>query len=187
MPKQIADFITDFNKSISDILTLYLNINNKLHTVNNNLELTQKQSYVNYLQLINVSMDDLIINMQTLQYLFEGEPDLSDTLQPTQTPLTQHNTTQHNTTQHNTTQQSNINYNRLVNKTINELLPLFMVHMMSNDNKSILNSETFNNIKNHIQYEQSNNIIDNKDNNKYDNKELFKYSNICNSNPDDVD
>ena len=150
------NILESLNNSLNEILQNYLSICSKF---------AMKKKYIDNDEILNneitylqISMNDLVIQLQNINFKIDNfKIDCldDDTLQ---NDVNNTNTLTSNTS--NSTPNSNIDLktNKLLDKTINDLLPLFMLGLMNNDKDSILNNNTFmNSIKETI-YSMSNQI-----------------------------
>jgi hypothetical protein len=156
--------LESLNSSLNEILQNYLSICSKF---------AMKKKYIDNDEILNneitylqISMNDLVIQLQNINFKIDNfKIDCLDdeTLQNnvnSKNILLSNTPNISNTSNSTSNSNSNIDLktNRLLDKTINDLLPLFMLGLMNNDKDSILNNNTFmNNIKETI-YSMSNQI-----------------------------
>lgn len=79
---------------------------------------------VNELMMFEVSINDLVIQLQNINFKLD---------------MIQNNLSQNN----DTIPPLDINTNKLIDKTMKEMMPLFFCALMNNDKNSILNNNTF--------------------------------------------
>jgi hypothetical protein len=117
------------NNDFTELTQSYLSICNILEP---NIELIKKDPvFSNEIIKCQATINDLIIQIQninfkiqTLQHDTENEHEHEDINKPTET-------------------------DKIVDKTIQDMLPLFMLHMMNNDPNSIINKPTENTTQTH--------------------------------------
>jgi len=152
--------LESLNNSLNEILQNYLSICSKF---------AMKKKYIDNDEILNneitylqISMNDLVIQLQNINFKIDNfKIDCLDD-ETLQNDVNSKNILLSNTSNSTSNSNSNSNIdlktNRLLDKTINDLLPLFMLGLMNNDKDSILNNNTFmNNIKETI-YSMSNQI-----------------------------
>ena len=159
--------IEPLNNSLNEIVQNYLSICSNFAIKQKDIE--SDEILKNEIILLHVSMNDLVIQLQNINFKINTLPHLENTLPELTNPNTTISTTATNpnttisatATNPNTTisatatnpntdkkTDKNKNTNALLDKTINDMLPLFMLALMNNDKDSLLNSNTFmNNIK----------------------------------------
>jgi len=143
--------LESLNNSLNEILQNYLSICSKF---------AMKKKYIDNDEILNneitylqISMNDLVIQLQNINFKIDNfKIDCLDD-ETLQNDVNSKNILLSNTSNSTSNSNSNSNIdlktNRLLDKTINDLLPLFMLGLMNNDKDSILNNNTFmNNIKN---------------------------------------
>lgn len=112
------------NNSLNEIVKNYLYFSNKIAIKKKYID--DDEILNNEIKYLQISMFDLVIQLQNLNFKLDNIDDES------------------------ITSNSDIEFktNKLLDKTINDMLPLFMLALMNNDKDSILNSNIFmNNIK----------------------------------------
>jgi len=147
--------LESLNNSLNEILQNYLSICSKF---------AMKKKYIDNDEILNneitylqISMNDLVIQLQNINFKIDNfKIDCLDD-ETLQNDVNSKNILLSNTSNSTSNSNSNSNIdlktNRLLDKTINDLLPLFMLGLMNNDKDSILNNNTFmNNIKETIYY-----------------------------------
>lgn len=126
--------IEPLNNSLNEIVQNYLSICSNFEIKKKDIE--SDEILKNEIILLQVSMNDLVIQLQNINFKINTLPHLESTLPESTNPNTDKKT------------DKNTNTNALLDKTINDMLPLFMLALMNNDKDSLLNSNTFmNNIK----------------------------------------
>lgn len=122
MANKNLEILEDLNKSFSNMSQSYVSICSKLGIYNK----TIKDDIIlrNELMLLQVSMNDLEIQVQNICYKLDA----------LETDITICQNIQLDT-----------NTNNLIDKTIKDMLPLFCLALMNNDDKSILRNNEFNN------------------------------------------
>ena len=137
----LAKYANDMNNLFSDITKSYLDICSNMKLLDNN-SFDEDIFLENNINQVAASMNDLIINLQRLKFSIDGILDINiqsnNTLQQdnninlkelnTQIPL-----------QPVIPEIPNRDLNKLLNKTMKDMMPLFMMHLMANDKDSILN------------------------------------------------
>lgn len=128
------------NNLFSDITKSYLDICSTMKLLSND-SFDQDIFLEHNINQVAASMNDLIIKLQSLKFSIDGVLDINT--------LESQNTTE-NTKEYYQEQISqeqkpmipelpNKDFNKLLNKTMKDMMPLFMMHLMSHDKDSILN------------------------------------------------
>ena len=137
--------IEPLNNSLNEIVQNYLSICSNFAIKQKDIE--SDEILKNEIILLHVSMNDLVIQLQNINFKINTLPHLENTLPELTNPNTTISATATNPNTDKKTDK-NKNTNALLDKTINDMLPLFMLALMNNDKDSLLNSNTFmNNIK----------------------------------------
>lgn len=117
--------MNDMNKTFNEMTMAYLDVCSNLHILDN----INDDIIDNNINKISACINDLLINLQLLKFNIENIQ-FNEQLPTTEK---KHSSSVENTISHT-------NNEKLVNKTIKDLLPLFMSYMMSIDNNSIINT-----------------------------------------------
>ncbi len=136
--------LDNLNKTFSEITEKYISICSKFginkNAINND-ELLQ-----NDIMVLQVSMNDLTIQLQNLNFKMDilDDNDTTDTKDTKDTKDT-NNTILKTDNENDNTASDNLDLttNNLIDKTMKEMLPLFLCALMNNDKDSILNNNTF--------------------------------------------
>ena len=141
--------IEPLNNSLNEIMQNYLSICSNFEIKKKDIE--SNEILKNEIILLHVSMNDLVIQLQNINFKLNTLPHLENILPEATNPNITTISTATATataTNPNTDKNTDKNTNALLDKTINDMLPLFMLALMNNDKDSLLNSNTFmNNIK----------------------------------------
>ena len=138
------NILENLNKTFSEITEKYItfcsNFYMKQNSINND-ELLQ-----NDIMVLQVSMNDLTIQLQNLNFKMDilDDNDTTDTKDTKDTKDT-NNTILKTDNENDNTASDNLDptTNQLIDKTMKEMLPLFLCALMNNDKDSILNNNTF--------------------------------------------
>jgi hypothetical protein len=133
------------NNDFTELTRSYLSICNTLET---KIEVIKKDPlFSNEIINCQITINDLIIQLQNIEFKIQT---LQDNLEEDQET------------------NKNKETDKIVDKTIYDMLPLFMLHMMNNDPNSILNKQTENSKQTSNQTSnQTNNQTNNQTDNKY--------------------
>ena len=123
--------MNEMNKTFNEMTMAYLDVCSNLHILDN----VNDDIIDNNVNKISACINDLLINLQLLKFNIENIQ-YNEQLPTSEKP--------HSPVIENSDANANANANakneKLVNKTIKDLLPLFMTYMMSIDNNSIINT-----------------------------------------------
>jgi hypothetical protein len=134
--------LDNLNKTFSEITEKYISICSKFginkNAINND-ELLQ-----NDIMVLQVSMNDLTIQLQNLNFKMDILDDTKDTKNTKDTKDTRDTILKTDNENDNTASDNlDLTTNNLIDKTMKEMLPLFLCALMNNDKDSILNNNTF--------------------------------------------
>jgi hypothetical protein len=136
--------LDNLNKTFSEITEKYISICSKFginkNAINND-ELLQ-----NDIMVLQVSMNDLTIQLQNLNFKMDilDDNDTKDTNNNKDTKDTRDTILKtYNVNDNTASDNLDPTTNQLIDKTMKEMLPLFLCALMNNDKDSILNNNTF--------------------------------------------
>lgn len=151
--EDMNNLFTEITKNFLAICSVYNQKEKFLKNTNNNSqdvldEIFNDNILLNEIIQMKISMFDLSIQMQNIKFKLEQINDNSNT-----TSITTNNTKENTLCKDNKSRETELppDTDKLINTTIQQMLPLMMLALMNNDANSILNSNTFmNNFKNNI-------------------------------------
>ena len=140
-PINADNVILTYNNTFADITRDYLQITNQLYN-NDTINKLTDANILEFDDIVNLemSLNTLHIHLQNIKFKLNLQPDSTDVKNNMNNATNQLSISNEFL---NDTTQNLLKTDKLLNKTINDMLPLFMMHLMNNDPESLLNSNTF--------------------------------------------
>jgi len=142
----INNVLDNLTNTFNEIVQNYISINSKF-TINIK-KIENDEILSNEVMILQVSMNDLVLQLQNINYKINcmKTADIANTntdVLDTDVLDTDALDSDALDTDVLDTDALDTNTDNLINKTLNDMLPLFMVSLMNNDSNSLLNSNTF--------------------------------------------
>lgn len=123
--------IQTYNQTFSDIMRDFLYVTNILHN-NEQINLLTSNNTVDFNDIVDFecALNNLAVHIQNIKFklmAIEQRQSKQQQIQQQQTQLSKE-------------QELALQADKMLNKTINDLLPIFMLHLMNNDTNSLLNT-----------------------------------------------
>ena len=126
----VEKYVERLNIAFNEIVQHYVPMCNKLVICEKYIQYDEILN--NEIRILNASMNDLIIQFQNINFKLENLNITNSNLEKDNKQII---TSIDDTNQNKT--------NKLIDKTLNEMMPLFFVALMNNDTQSILHNNTF--------------------------------------------